>query len=346
MRLARPSPRRALAPGVAAALAVAFAAACDPHAPSARPQGERRRAEASEGVSTGVSATSARFVANVGGLAGPESVRYDPELDVYYISCMTGYGSHEDSNGVIVRVSAGDPGVQRALVRGGTNGATLHAPKGMAVHGDTLWVADIRVLRGFHRLNGATLATIDFAPHGATLLNDVALAPDGTLRVTDTGIIMSPYGVMIEGRGRIYAVGAGGRVSVVPGETPLAQPNGITWDAGRARWLVGSFDPFVGRVTASTPDGKADTLRSGTARIDGVEVLPNGNILYTSWGDSSLRMLSGGRDAPLIRQLPEAADLGVDTRRGNVAIPLSVLGVVQIWSLGEAWSRPAPKPAS
>ncbi len=333
--------RRAASLAVTATMAVGLASACDPHTPAARPEGVRRRAAPSEGVSMGTSVTSARFVAGVGGLAGPESVRYDAEQDVYYVSCMAGYGSHKDSVGTILRVSAADPHVQRVLVRGGAAGATLHAPKGMAVHGDTLWVADIDVLRGFHRLNGAPLATIDFAPHGATLLNDVALAPDGTLRVTDTGILMSPYGVIIKGRGRIYAVGAGGAVSVVRGETPLAQPNGITWDARAKRWIVVSFDPFEGRVAATALDGGAtDTLRTGSARIDGVEVLPNGGILFTSWGDSSLRVIEGGRERQLIRQLPEPADLGVDTRRGNVAVPLSVLGVVQIWSLGEAWSRP------
>ena len=32
---------------------------------------------------------------------------------------------------------------------------------------------------------------------------------------------------------------------------------------------------------------------------------------------------------PLRRGVPEAADIGVDTKRGVVAIPLSVLGRVQ-----------------
>jgi hypothetical protein len=63
----------------------------------------------------------------------------------------------------------------------------------MAIAGDTLCVADIDKLRGFDRMTGAPIATIDFAPQGATLLNDVAVGP-GDLRVTDTGIRMDDKG--------------------------------------------------------------------------------------------------------------------------------------------------------
>jgi hypothetical protein len=39
-------------------------------------------------------------------------------------------------------------------------------------------------------------------------------------------------------------------------------------------------------------------------------------------------------DRRIIREVPEAADPGYDTKRNQLAIPLSVLGRVQIWSLG------------
>ena len=300
------------------------------------PDGTRDSGQVGEGVATGVSVTDAGFVGVAGGLPGPESVRYDPEQDAYFVSCMTGFGSAKDGNGMIVRLDARDLS-RRVLAEGGKAGATLHAPKGMAIHGDTLWVADIDVLRGFHRVSGAPLASIDFAAHGAVLLNDVALAPDGTLRITDTGIIMSPKGVIIREPGRIYTLGPGGAVKA--GATPLAQPNGIAWDAGREQWVVVSFDPFVGRISSMTPDGlAADTLHRTVARIDGVEVLPGGGILYTTWGDSTLHLLADGRDVAVVRQVPEPADIGIDTRRGRVAIPLSTLGAVQLWSLGRAWT--------
>jgi sugar lactone lactonase YvrE len=205
----------------------------------------------------------------------------------------------------------------------------------MAIQGDTLWVADITALRAFHRRTGAPLGTIDFAPLGAVQLNDVALAPDGSLRVTDTGIIMGKDGVVHTGPDRIFAVGPGRAVTVAAAAVPIKRPNGITWDSVGKRWLVLSFDPFVGEVTAldaAMTSGQA--IRRGKGQLDGVEVLPGGTILFTSWADSSVHALAGGRDRTIIRELPVPADIGLDTRRHYLAVPLSMLGRVQLWDVG------------
>lgn len=158
---------------------------------------------------------SAHKVHVVDGLAFPESVRYDPELDVYFVSSMQGPGSVKDSNGYITRIAAGDLRRVETLVHSDMPGVTLHAPKGLAVQGDTLWVADIDVLRAFHRRDGRALGAIDLRPYGAVLLNDVAVGPDGTLRVTDTGIVMTNLGVMYHGGEKIFAIGPGRSVSLM-----------------------------------------------------------------------------------------------------------------------------------
>jgi SMP-30/Gluconolactonase/LRE-like region len=317
------------------ALALAAALAACRQVPEPRSEGAKVANEV-DGVATGVSTSDARFVINIAGFGGPESVRYDAEQDVFFVSNMTGYGSGKDGNGYISRVSAADPHAATVFIQGGVNGAALDAPKGMALHGDTLWVADIDVLRGFDRHTGAPLATVDFRPQHAVLLNDVAVGPDGTIRVTDTGILMNKYGVPHTGPDRIFAVGPSATVSVVAEGPQLRQPNGITWDAARERWFVVSFDAFVGEIAAMPATGaNRQVIRRGTGRLDGVEVLPNGAILFTNWADSSLHILEGGHDRQLVRQVPEPADIGLDTRRNRVAIPLSSLGRVQLWDLGE-----------
>src|SRR6476619_4144818 len=105
-------------------------------------------ATAAEGVATGVSVPEVRFVRNIAGFQGPESVKYDAEQDVFFVSNMTGYGSALDGNGYISRLSAANPDSAVVFAQGGRGGVTLDAPKGMAIHGDTLWVADIQALRG------------------------------------------------------------------------------------------------------------------------------------------------------------------------------------------------------
>src|SRR5256885_8154331 len=45
-------------------------------------------------------------------------------------------------------------------IEGGRTGVTLHAPKGMALNGDTLWVADIDVVRAFNAKTGALVDSV------------------------------------------------------------------------------------------------------------------------------------------------------------------------------------------
>lgn len=282
----------------------------------------------------------ARKLHVIQGFAFPESVRYDSAQDVYFVSNMAGPGSLKDGNGYIVRISAGDLRRPEVLIEGGKNGVTLDAPKGMALHGDTLWVTDIDVLRGFDRRTGTPLASIDLRPHGAVLLNDVAVGPDGALHVTDTGIAMTDKGVMYRGGDKIFIIGPGRSVSLLAEGRDLGRPNGITWDPAGRRWIIVSFDPFRSEVYAvqpgqKVPPGEAGrtVLARGLGKFDGVERLADGRLLVTCWTDSSLHVIGGDRDERIIRGLWQPADLGVDTRRQRVAIPLVLQGRVEIWEI-------------
>ena len=165
------------------------------------------------------------------------------------------------------------------------------------------------------------------------LLNDVAVAPDGSLRVTDTGIVMTNKGVVYRGGDRIFRVGPGRAVSVEAQGESLKRPNGITWDPDGKRWIVVSFGPFASEVYAIRPGETGKTvLGRGLGKFDGVERLSDGRLLVTSWSDSSLHVFADGTDRRVIRDL-WPADLGVDTRRGRVAIPLVLQGRVEIWEL-------------
>lgn len=148
----------------------------------------------------------ARKLHVVQGLGFPESVRHDPDQDVYFVSNMVGAGSVTDGNGYIARILAATLGPVTIVARDGTGGVVLDAPKGMAIEGDTLWVADI-VLLGSHRRTGAPVATLELRPHSSMLLNAIAVGPDGTMRVTDTGIAMTPKGILYHGADKIFAVG-------------------------------------------------------------------------------------------------------------------------------------------
>lgn len=292
-------------------------------------------APTADGLAAGYSREGARHFRTIVGFNDPESVRYDAGQDVFFVSNVAGFGSLKDGNGYISRVRAADAGNVEVFIRSGANGVRLDAPKGMTIQGDTLWVTDIDVVRGFHRITGAPLATIDFAGLGAVQLNDIAAGPGGELRVTDTGIEMVYEGNIHVGADRIFAIGPGRDIRVVAAGLHLRQPNGIAWDSTAQRWLVLSFDRFAGELAAmpAGADSSRTILRRGPGQLDGVEALPDGRILFSSWMDSSIHAWRDGRDVRLIRQLPEPADIGVDTRRGRVLIPLAVVGQVQVWEM-------------
>lgn len=275
----------------------------------------------------------ARKVGEIEDLHAPESVKYDSLQDIFFVSNMQGLGSNKDNHGFILRVSAADYRQMSIFAQSGQSGVQLNAPKGMAIQGDTLWVADIDVLRGFNRLTGAPVATVDLAPSHAVLLNDVAVGPDGAIYITDTGILMSEKGVLHPGGDKIFRV-QGRSVEVLSLAPPITWPNGITWDAHNKRWLAVTFDPFASEVTSFSQGNSARTkVASGRGRFDGVEVLGDGAILVSAWNDSSVHRFANGKDEQIIRHLSQPADIGFDTRRARVAIPLGMVDRVQFWEL-------------
>lgn len=325
--------RRAVALGV---LALAAAACMPDEGADPNPN-----ASAAGGTSTppgyapAVEPSGARRVARLDGFLSPESVKYDAEQDVYFVTNILGYGSVKDGNGYIVKVSAADPSRMEVFAEGGKNGVVLDAPKGTALHGDTLWVADIDHLRGFDRHDGRMLADVDFAPQHALMLNDVDVGPDGTIHVTDTGIHMTDKGVVYTDSQRVFVVGPNRSVTTQAQGPALGHPNGIKWDASGKRWIVVSFDPFRSDVYAMRDgDSTRTVLAQGKGRFDGLELLDDGRMLVTCWNDSTVHAFGpGGRDEPIVRHLSQPADLGLDTRRHRIAVPLGMLGRVEIWQL-------------
>jgi sugar lactone lactonase YvrE len=270
------------------------------------------------------------------GMNVPESVRYDAELDVYFVSNVNGNPSQKDNNGFIARVLADSTSVVTMLVEGGKNGATLNAPKGMAINGDTLFVADITALRMFDRKTGASLGAIELSSQRATFLNDVTVGPDG-IYITDTGIKFDEKGGMTHpGTNMIFRV-AGGKATVVASGDSLLNPNGITWIAG-ANGQPGKFllAPFGGPTIQTWNVGEKvpTTLTMGPGGYDGIEALANGNVLVSSWTDSTLWIAHGGSHMmPLIKNVSAPADIGVDTKRNVVAIPRFNDGKVEYYQL-------------
>ena len=306
-----------------AIMALTLGAACG--------RGDRSAAADSTAAGTAAAdaaAPAAADSATLEGFEAPESARYDADLDVWYVSNVNGPPNAKDGNGYISRLKGDGTMDSLKFIAGGTGGVKLDAPKGMAIQGDTLWVADIASVRGFDRRTGKPVASIDVK--GAKFLNDVVDGPDG-LYLTDTGFGTTAKGMEHTGPDRIYRVAAR-KASVALETDSLGGPNGITWDGAGKRFIV---VPFLGQVVrAWTPGSKSLTaLGSTKGQLDGVELLGPNRLLITSWTDSSLFVLDNGTVTPVAGGLPSPADIGIDTKRNRVAIPLLLENRVEFRAL-------------
>lgn len=240
----------------------------------------------------------------VTGFSASEAVRHDARADVYLVANINGEPTGRDDNGFISRVSPRGEVETLRWIDGAAGAFELNAPKGMALKGDTLFVADIDVVRAFHRETGEHLQ--DRPVEGAEFLNDVAVASDGTLYVTDTG------------PGALYRFEGAEPVAVASGPE-LGNPNGVDvdgegvvvvlWGGGARR-----VDPATGAITdLPAPEG---------TRLDGVVLMDDGSYLVSSWDlEAVLRVAPDGTVSEVLADVPQAADIGFDEGRRRVLVP-------------------------
>jgi len=262
---------------------------------------------------------STHRILTIKGFSGPEAVRYDPDQDIYFVSNFNGGGNDRDANGFISKVSTGGT-IDSLRFMIGTESAPLHAPRGMFITGNTLWAVDIDGVHKFNRYTGKQTGFIDFSSFEPGFLNDIVQSSEGSLYITDTG------------KSRLFKI-VENRALPVKDSLAIA-PNGIARvpesdELVLAPW--GEKRTFLQWNTQNlqiTTFGRAET----GGNFDGMEFI-NGKLLAASQQDSSLHLITKDQDHLLIQVPGRPADIGVDTKRRQVAVPYIALDRVDIWQL-------------
>ena len=267
--------------------------------------------ERAPGVESGPLPEGAIEVRDVG-FDAPESVLHDSVADVYLVSNINGGGRDRDDNGFISRVSPEGALLELKWIDGADAEVTLHAPKGSAIVGDSLLIADIDSIRVFDRNTGAPLGA--FTVENATALNDLVVTIDGALWVSDMGD-GTPETAARTGLHRVAR--DGGSTMIATGDS-LEGPNGIApYGAGVA------VNGYRGRAVRRAGAGEHGVVAQiDGSRLDGLVALPDGSLLVSSWDAMAVfRVAPDGTSSVLVGELQSPADIAYDARRRRLLVP-------------------------
>ena len=248
----------------------------------------------------------------VRGLATPESFQVDPETGEYYISNIQGAPTRKDDNGFITHLDARGRVLDLRFVDGARPEVTLHAPKGLAIVGDVVYVTDIDAIRGFDKQTGTPRVNLDLSRFGAVFLNDLTADAQGILYVSD---MVGNFILKIHTREEH-------RVEPFLRSPVLGGPNGLALDPRTGHLLVATWG--TARILEIGPDRRVRTRVRHPAfqNLDGLVVTPEGTLYVSSFTAGKIfRVLPDGTVQTFRSGLASPADIGLDLRKGWLLVP-------------------------
>ena len=233
-------------------------------------------------------------------LRTPESVVFDRERNVLYVSNINESSKdRKDGDGFISRLSPNGDIEQLYWVSG------LNDPKGLALHNNILYVADMDEIVAIATQTGAVLAR--HKADKAQMLNDVTVDDAGNVYVSDSQ------------RGAIYLF-RNGRVSHWL-DTKRERPNGLLYDNNRL--IVASFN--TGKVRFLDTERKEFT--DWTEKIpsaDGITRISADGYVVSNWNGELYYVDMNGRNWKILdtkNKKINAADVFYSEEQGLLYVP-------------------------
>lgn len=269
----------------------------------------------------------ATIVVGDAGLQMPKSVLWDADQDVYFVSNINGNSAAPNKNGFLSKIGPDGKVIALKFVDGSKKGSELNAPKGLAIIGDILYVADLDVVRKFDRKSGKAKGAIKIA--NSVFLNDLSASPNvKTLYVSDSAVTFKAGAFAGTGADAIYAINVKkGSAAVLISDPALHWPSGLLADSDGV-WVVPLGANHLFHVDQQGGTGPATKLPKGG--LDGIVRLGDGSFLISSWEASAIyRGFPGGEFKEVISGIPSPADIGLDTKRNALLIPIFQKSAVQ-----------------
>lgn len=277
------------------------------------------------------------------GLKTPESVLYVPEEDVYLVSNVNGPATAADGNGFISKISPDGQVLELKWIDGAKQGTKLDAPKGMAIAGDVLYVADIKWVRLFDRKTGKSIGNVGVG--GATFLNDVSPNTNGKgVWISDSGMKFGDKGAEPTNSDGVFVV-TNMQAKAVKKDKTMGWPNGLLADEN-GTWVINYGNNELYYLTKDGKKEQAQNLPKGS--LDGIVKAQDGSVLVSSWEAKAIYQGKPGTEfKEVVTGIESPADIGYDSKRNRVLVPLFMKDELQFHSLPGGVAAPAtPAPAT
>lgn len=238
-------------------------------------------------------------------LCEPETAVRDAQEGAIYVSNVCGFS--KDGHGFLTQVSDRGEILERFWVDG------LDAPAGLAIQGRTLWVVDIDVVRGFDLDTAEQIATLTFpADFGVRALNDLVIAPDGTIYVSDSS--QRAIYRLREGKAALFV--QDDRLEFANG---LLLGQGILWaGSGKGLFTVNLLSGAIGGPVG--PPQLTD--------VDGIESDGSGGLLLSIVGGDVWHLPANGPLEILTTPGLASSNLGYFPEIGLVVVPTGADGTL------------------
>lgn len=257
----------------------------------------------------------------VTGLKTPESVIQAKDGKVY-VSEINGFGVDGDG-----QISVIEHGKASVFSTG------LDDPKGLAIIGDFLFVADKTKIIKINLADGSKKTTFVEASAFASppqFLNDLESDAEGNLYVSDSGDILG------SGKGGIiYKVNQDGRVTKLIDGTKNANilaPNGLLIDQASKKLLEVDFTSGV-LYQLEDANGVLKEVAKGFGGGDGI-VQTNGKLYVSDWKSGKVFAVDAQGGVTLLKSgYQSAADIALTTDGKTLMVPDMKAGVLDFISL-------------
>jgi len=209
----------------------------------------------------------------------PESVHYCKKQNALFVSNINGKPLEKDGNGFISKLSPDGKLLKLEWVKG------LHAPKGMGIYKERLFVTDIDRIAEIDIESGKIIQFYNVPD--AKFLNDIAVDVSGRIFISDmqANTIYLLHNEVVE---------------IWLEEQTLAGPNGLS--ILQDYLYIGTNDKIV-RANTSTKMHSDYILNTGG--IDGLTCLENDQFIYSDWSGNVYITTLGKETEKLLGTVPQ-----------------------------------------